>query len=332
MSLFLFPSWTSRVRSPSPAPAFSITSRSCFKSVLQNTPLSLEHGGFHAVQGFLADPKRGFAVDVEIHVHRVPELVCYDLWIKLQFSHQRRVSAPHHLEIHPVEVNCLASRFDPARPTIVFRKRSFPVSEGKTHSKMAELGSVRQVLLWFRRKRLCLPTRVFDEPGGRTVWKLPVYNAVLRIRTNPIYAGAYAFGKTEVRTRIVQGRACKTTGHHRPRTEWTVLIQEHDAGYIPWKEHERNLAMIAANSHMKSRMEPRAGRGSRALRAGILRCYRCGRMLHVSYTGPVTASMQECRCGPTHIDDLIPFLTQVLAPPKHNHFSTTLGMIWIRDL
>ena len=38
-----------------------------------------------------------------------------------------RLCPPHHLEIHPVEVNCLESRFDPARPTIVFRERSFPV-------------------------------------------------------------------------------------------------------------------------------------------------------------------------------------------------------------
>jgi hypothetical protein len=28
------------------------------------------------------------------------------------------------------------------------------------------------------------------------VWKLPVYNTILHILTNPIYAGAYAFGRT----------------------------------------------------------------------------------------------------------------------------------------
>jgi hypothetical protein len=33
-----------------------------------------------------------------------------------------------------------------------------------------------------------------------------------------------------------------------------------------------------------------------------------------------------------HIDDLMHFPIQVLAPPKHNHFSTILRMIWIRDL
>jgi hypothetical protein len=41
--------------------------------------------------------------------------------------------------------------------------------------------------------------------------------------------------------------------------------------------------MIAANANMKSRMEPKAGPGGRALLAGLLRCRRCGRMLHVAY-------------------------------------------------
>jgi DNA invertase Pin-like site-specific DNA recombinase len=167
-------------------------------------------------------------------------------------------------------------------------------------SKMTELGSARQVLLWFRRKRLCLPARVFDEPGGRTIWKLPVYHSVLAILTNPVYAGAYAFGKTEARTTVFDGRARKTIGHKKPRNQWIVLIKDHHEGYISWREHERNLALIAANTHMKSRM-PKAGRGGRGLLAGILGCRRCGRMLHVSYTG-VGGRVLRYHCKGAHIN------------------------------
>jgi len=152
-------------------------------------------------------------------------------------------------------------------------------------SKMTELGSVRQVLLWFRRERVELPMRIFDRPSGSTQWSLPIYTTLLKILTNPTYAGAYAFGKTNARTTVVDGRARKTQGHKKPRGEWTVLIQEHHSGYISWEQYARNQEMIAANAHMKSRMEPKAGRGGRALLAGLLRCRRCGRMLHVSYTG-----------------------------------------------
>jgi DNA invertase Pin-like site-specific DNA recombinase len=152
-------------------------------------------------------------------------------------------------------------------------------------SKMTELGSVRQVLLWFRREEIPLPMRSQDQPGGRTIWRPAVYSALLRLLANPIYGGAYAFGKTKTRTRVIDGRARKTVGHKKPRCEWTVLIPNHHSGYISWEQYERNQAMLAANVHMKSRAEPKAGRGGRALLSGLLRCRRCGRMLYVSYSG-----------------------------------------------
>jgi excisionase family DNA binding protein len=154
-----------------------------------------------------------------------------------------------------------------------------------TFSKMTELGSVRQVLLWFRREKIAFPILPRDRGERRVVWKLPVYNNILAILTSPLYAGAYAYGRTETRTRVVEGQAYKTEGHRKPLSEWTALIRDHHAGYIPWEQYERNQAMITANAHMKSRMEPKAGRGGRALLAGLLRCRRCGRMLHVEYTG-----------------------------------------------
>ena len=51
------------------------------------------------------------------------------------------------------------------------------------------------------------------------------------------------------------------------------------------EQYQRHQAMLADNAHMKSRMEPKAGRGGRSLLAGLLRCRRCGRMLHVAYSG-----------------------------------------------
>lgn len=168
-------------------------------------------------------------------------------------------------------------------------------------SKMTELGSVRQVLLWFRRERIPLPMRTFDSPGGQTVWNLPVYNSVLKLLTNPMYAGAYAFGKTQARTTIVEGRARKSAGHKKPRTEWTVLLRDHHPGYISWEQYERNQAMIAANAHMKSRMQPKAGRGGKALLSGLLRCRRCGRMLLVSYGG-TRRTVARYHCKGAHIN------------------------------
>jgi DNA invertase Pin-like site-specific DNA recombinase len=169
-------------------------------------------------------------------------------------------------------------------------------------SKMTELGSVRQTLLWFRGEAICLPAKIVDQPG-QVEWKLPLYNAVHRILTNPIYAGAYAFGKTGAQIKVVGGRARKASGHRKPREEWMVLIREHHSGYISWEQFERTQALLAANSNMKSRMEPKAGRGGRALLAGMLRCRRCGRMLHVGYSGREKCIRYHCRGAVDKGDD-----------------------------
>jgi DNA invertase Pin-like site-specific DNA recombinase len=155
--------------------------------------------------------------------------------------------------------------------------------------KMTELGSMRQVLIWFREHNVCLP--VCSSEGGERgiVWKLPLYQGIQAILTNPVYAGAYAFGKTETRTRVVNGRAVKRSGFRKPRSQWMILIRDHHSGYLSWEEYERNQAMILANTHMWSGAEPKAGRGGRALLSGLLRCRRCGRMLYVTYTVPEQA-------------------------------------------
>jgi DNA invertase Pin-like site-specific DNA recombinase len=166
--------------------------------------------------------------------------------------------------------------------------------------KMTELGSVRQVLLWFRQENVSLPAYPHDRGESSMVWKLPVYHSILGILTNPIYAGAYAFGKTETRLHVVNGRARKTAGHHKARSAWMVLIREHHLGYVSWEEYERNQAMIAANTYMRSGMEAKTGRGGRALLSGILRCRQCGRMLHVNYSG-LRGVVLRYECNATHI-------------------------------
>ncbi len=169
-------------------------------------------------------------------------------------------------------------------------------------TKMTELGSVRQVLLWFRQEKVALPALPRDPGEPKLAWKVPIYNTVLKILTNPVYAGAYAFGKTEARIQIVDGRARKTAGHHKPRPEWSVLIQDHHPGYISWEQYERNQALIASNAHMKSRMEPKAGRGgaSTAVQHAAVPALRpnVSRLLHGNRGGGASIPLQRRPCEP----------------------------------
>jgi len=150
--------------------------------------------------------------------------------------------------------------------------------------KFRELGSVRQVVRWFQEQQVCLPALAHND-RDHVIWKVPVYRSILGVVNNPLYAGAYAFGKSESRTSIIEGQARKTAGHRKEQATWKVLIREHHEAYISWREYERNQAKLAENAHMKSRMQPKAGRGGRALLPGLLRCHRCGQMLTVSYCG-----------------------------------------------
>ena len=148
------------------------------------------------------------------------------------------------------------------------------------------LGSVRQVLLWLRQESIELPVRAFGPEGRRVIWRPPVYNTVLHILTNPIYGGGYAHGRTELRTRIENGRKRVTRGMRRPRAEWEVLLVDHHAGYISWDEYLHNQEVIAGNATMHGQLVRGPARRGPALLAGLIRCGVCGRKLHVAYGGP----------------------------------------------
>ena len=152
-------------------------------------------------------------------------------------------------------------------------------------AKFTEMQSVRQVHLWFRHERIPLPAVTYGAEGRRIEWKLPVYNTILHILTNPIYAGAYAFGRTGSRVSIEAGRKKVVRGFKKERKDWEVLIPDHHAGYLSWTDYERNLSLIADNANGKNPMSRGALRRGEALLAGLLRCGHCGRKLHVAYSG-----------------------------------------------
>jgi hypothetical protein len=150
--------------------------------------------------------------------------------------------------------------------------------------KFVELGAIRQVLLWFLEHELELPARRFGATGWATFWKRPRYATVHAILTNPVYAGAYAYGKTEVTTRYEDG--VPTKQHHRkPPERWLALIPGHHPGYVDWEQFQRIQQMIENNAQGFHESKPGAAKRGPALLSGLLRCRRCGQKMLVSYTG-----------------------------------------------
>src|SRR6201996_6285572 len=152
-------------------------------------------------------------------------------------------------------------------------------------AKFAELQSVRQVHVWLRDEGIALPVACRRAAEGRSIaWKLPLYNTVHNILTNPVYAGAYAFGRTMSKVSVEDGRKRVKRGLRRPQSEWDVLLKDQHDGYITWSEFERNQRVIANNATGKGSAAVRgAVRRGELLLAGLLRCGHCGRKLYVGY-------------------------------------------------
>jgi DNA invertase Pin-like site-specific DNA recombinase len=160
-------------------------------------------------------------------------------------------------------------------------------------SKFTELGSVRKVWLWLRSEGLSFPTRKHMKSAIR--WVTPTYTAIHAVLTNPVYAGAYIYGKSH-RERYVddQGKLRKRT-RLLPMADWPVLLREHHPGYIDWTTFEANQARIDANEHPQPH---EAGGGAvregAALLQGLATCGKCGRRLHTHYTGRNASPGYHC--------------------------------------
>ena len=90
------------------------------------------------------------------------------------------------------------------------REECRPARPGRTAARLleviAEFQSARQVHIWLRDEGIELPVNSRDGEAHGIVWILPAYNIVHNILTNPIYAGAYAFGRTTRKVSVAQGR------------------------------------------------------------------------------------------------------------------------------
>ena len=85
-------------------------------------------------------------------------------------------------------------------------------------AKFTELQSARQVHVWLRDEGVTLPSACHSAAEARgVVWKPPLYNTVHNILTNPVFAGAYAFGRTTSKVSVENGRKRVRRGLRRPQ-------------------------------------------------------------------------------------------------------------------
>lgn len=159
-------------------------------------------------------------------------------------------------------------------------------------ARFAEMGSARRVWLWFRSEGLQFPLRVNGMKEMQ--WTTPTYWKIHEVLTNPVYAGAYAFGKTHNQRYLDGTGRIRNRVRHLPQNQWRFFIRDHHEGFIDWQAHERNQERLASNTRPQSHKAGGAVREGAALLQGIATCGRCGRKLNVMYTGKNSAPGYYC--------------------------------------
>lgn len=152
--------------------------------------------------------------------------------------------------------------------------------------KFRELWSIRQTYLWFHQHGIELPVNQVRAGKHQIVFKVPTHSFVSQVLRNPFYAGAYVYGRRAREVVLVEGRPVRRQGRERTPEEARVFIPDHHEGYIDWATYEENRRMAGRNS-LRGSAEEAVGavRSGHGLLAGLLRCGRCGRKLHVRYWG-----------------------------------------------
>jgi DNA invertase Pin-like site-specific DNA recombinase len=144
------------------------------------------------------------------------------------------------------------------------------------------LGSARQVVRELIAEDQKLPRRTI---GSRRVrWTRASYGAVHSLLTNPVYAGAFVFGRRRRERRLDERGRVRVHDVEVPMEQWSVCIPEHHPGYVPWSEYLQTRERLRANM-IKPAEGGGAAREGGGLLQGLLRCGHCGRRMQVAYSG-----------------------------------------------
>ena len=143
-------------------------------------------------------------------------------------------------------------------------------------------GSINQVVRYFHENGLLFP----KHRGG---WEGPLEWGQLTCQrvgaalSNPMYAGAYAYGRI---TRRVAAKSLEQMHRQKvrlPQESWLAMIWQAFPGYISQTEFETNMTQLERNRPKIRRKSPR--QDGKALLSGIVLCGRCGQRMQVVYSG-----------------------------------------------
>lgn len=142
-------------------------------------------------------------------------------------------------------------------------------------------GTSMDVVRHFSANGLRFPARF----GKRLVWSRLTLGRIHDVVANPLYAGAFVFGRAHGQTVLEDGRRRRRV-RQRPMSEWPVVLRDRHPAYLSWEEFVSNRKRISESG---PRRVDNGGTGAvregRALLQGLLICGRCSQRLSCRYVG-----------------------------------------------
>lgn len=116
---------------------------------------------------------------------------------------------------------------------------------------------------------------------GGLEWHRPHRNMVINMLRNPIYAGAYVYGRRQTDPRRQQpGRPATGRTPLVEAADWQACVRDRFPAYISWEQFERNQARLRAN---RKQTTAGAARNGIALLQGLIKCGHCNLRMSVQY-------------------------------------------------
>jgi DNA invertase Pin-like site-specific DNA recombinase len=140
-------------------------------------------------------------------------------------------------------------------------------------------GSAFQVVVAFKDRPF--PKRAHGGVwAGQLRWGRLSHTRVVKILENPLYTGAYVYGRAHSRRVVDPDGTVRTKVTHVPREKWPVVIYDHHEAYVSWDDYLANQARLSANLTQAGARPPREGH---ALCQGIIYCGSCGHRMSTHY-------------------------------------------------
>ena len=170
--------------------------------------------------------------------------------------------------------------------------------------KFDEFQIASRVFSWWRDEGLRFPVRRYQQKSKPIVWVTPEYRHIRTVLHNPIYAGAYVFGRSQSVREVNPNNPQRVRVRQVKREAWPVFIKDNHPGYISWDKFEEIKARLEDNQQMQRRDHdaPKGpAREGQALLQGLVRCGHCGRGMQVGYGGSCrparTSTTLQYRCS-----------------------------------